>query len=1320
MATRGRNFNKSQEWDPMREDFNNTTYDAQYPDDDASDGVQLDHCRLYITNIPKGLNDEGLRSAFANYGNLVEVHLSKDPQKRYALVSFESPSEAKLAMMKMNRTEPLKLNLSIAHKNKRSDRQRSNVNSGRERSSYKEDTVSIGSKGKYSRKEETSNGDGETMNGFPVDEDMSLTDPLDASLNLELENLKLEQLKIREEQLMCKHRMLLLKQAERKPTHHSSGNTRCILPDGRIVVRNVSEHGLETRDADATYAAGAGDSNETTLCSCKTTTKSRCSWEVCSDDSSTPSTCILCSEEPSVKDKSELSRVTSKLQKSTDTVSKRSDATSKKDVKRFKSDDTCDLKFSDFYTDSEDEDETNRLIQLRNADYMDIVDEDLKVVVALAGYPKSRMRLKQMEQFQKCLNNIVNMQMKNGLLKRPPVFIDYYLNRGAIVCICKDSDTRDWVVRISPGMQERMNNNLVLLKAKVKRLCLAVLKIPRVCWPTTAKDAFKLLQYFNPTLKTHMWRIYSQKITDDVECTSFLIDRVSGEIIRGPSFKNVIDYEQMEFELTGYTEIYYECLLSSMHEDLSSVASRVKLLEELKSEQNTPRNASEHSKHPAIEEKEMNNNEDHVDAEMTVVIEEADDCEELDVKEIGSSRKDVLKKLKDVQYVGEKDEVLIWSDETNDYASEHGTAYTEVKNEEQSIDDAEKMTSTSFVAVSENADSITDSTFNLIARGSNLNIDSNRGIAYHRRTNYLHVENELKVAITLEGYPQNKLEGTHIRRLKHLFKEYLHKDMKLQKFGNLIIPKFQDIYLSNGAVIYICDSLETKDYLTEVLPKFINSTGLKLTFRDISSLVRYTRIVMRLPKEIAHLESMEILQKLHDRYPNLKPECWKYYSDVAGKQKRQFGVDPQSLEVIKGEDFDATYEGETLSFRIIDRQKRDVSFDERSIAKDDKKQKAIVKNIYVPIDAEIMNAPLTRIRTNHYSDIIPDDLKLYLGPSNYPECRIDETLFHTIKLALEDVVCEAVDMNEITVENIPKIHDIYLFDGVIFIICQNAHSRLWIEGAVPKVNEKFNLQLKSTEFRGAVGIISMVVRTDKDVEEVIDVLQSQNPRLRTKYWRKISTVRTKTKLDVVLQIDKLSALVITSKEFNKYVGKNAVQFKLGHLQSLLKPKASLEELTKKYIKREKKSAKTDKQSDLKDESKSLEAAEVKNENLGEFITIQNKPKSEISDLDPIVIEPDTVSPRSVENETIQDENIKVVLKIPLNILPDSKDDLSIIFDLLEDKNPGLNTELWQVYTESNYPSNGKFILYVDKQSVSIIKSKDFTSYIGGEKLRFYF
>ncbi|KAF9418123.1 hypothetical protein HW555_004933 [Spodoptera exigua] len=1197
------------------------------------------------------------------------------------------------------------------------------------------------------------NGDN-NLDDLLLEDDYGFSDILDPNLHLELESLKLEQLKVREEQLQVKQRVILLKQAERRPM--SQMNNRCILPDGKIVVRNVADSFTtsnvkqvrfrDSRDADVSFSAGAGDSNETTICSCKVKTKR--SWEhVRTDDGSfTPSTCVLCSEDRSdskhYRDKSVTSKTTDKkseysskivdskttdvrkktdCSKVTDSFSRRSDATSKKDVKRCgkcRSEVTCDLKYSDFYTDSDDEDETNRLIQLRNADYMDIVDEDLKLVIALAGYPKSKMRLRQMEQFQRGLTDVIDMQLKAGLLKRVPSFLDYYLNRGALVCICKDEDTRDWMVRVSPGLQEKMCTNLVLLKSKVKRLCLAVLKIPRSCWPATAQDAFKLLQYFNPMLRTSLWKIYAQKTVENVEFTSFLIDRVSGEIIRGPSFKNVIDYGQMEFELTGYTEIYYECLLSDMEEDMRSVGSRAKLLDEMKSADATPRYTSD------------------------------------------------VDKLKDVKYVSDRDEVLVWADETNNYTNEVENTGNEQENFENNI------ASTSGVAVSDKTESFIESNDNLISRCSNLNIDSNRGIAYHRRTNYLHVEPELKVAITLEGYPQNKLEGTHIRRLKHLFKEYLHKDMKMQRFANLIIPKFQDIYLSNGAVIYICDSLETKDYLTEVLPKFINSTGLKLTFRDIKSLVRYTRIVMRLPKEHAHVESVEILLKLQAKYPKLKPDCWKYYSDVAGKQKRQFGVDPESLEVIKSPDFDPSYEGDKISFRIIDRQKRDAIFDETDKEIDDeeaKKQRdAVLKQIYVPIDPEIMPAPLTRIRTNHYSDLIADDLKLYVGPSNYPESRIDETLFHTIKRTFENIILDALEKSEMKAENMPKFHDMYLFDGVIFIICQAMEARSWIEQTIPMVNSKLHIHLKSTEFRGAVGIVSMVCKTDKDTDEVIAVLQAQNPRLRTKYWRKISTVRTKTKLDVVLQIDKLSAQVITGQNFNKFVGNNVVQFKLGHLQSLLKPKASLEELRKLHLKRlEQKTSDKEPLDNSKSKPKEKSFDDIKSELNKEYSDFKLEQWSAIaqhdisadnvcdlemgrdlgnankkedfeldmgdqkiffytgnrmdSDLDPVIIEPD--SPKSVETELVLPESQgyhKVIMKIPLNILPENKDDLNIIFDLLEDRNPGLNTELWQIFTDSVYPSNGKFTVYIDKQSVSVLQGKNFDPSIGGEKLKFYF
>ncbi|XP_028176773.1 uncharacterized protein LOC114364710 isoform X1 [Ostrinia furnacalis] len=1393
MTSRGRS-NNNNEWDLMRDEYNNSSYDPQYPDDNVSGGVQLDHCRLYIRNIPNALNEDGIRTAFSKYGNLHEVYVSKDPAKKYALVRYETPGEAKLAMTKLNNTDPLRLNITIAHKNKNSN-SRDNFGNGPRRNN-RDDNASASSRERSFRRHD------DMINGEDMDETAmpTLDDDLDPETKMKGIQLELQRLKVQEQSMMLQQQLLQLEAARKKNVGvtQSIASNRCILPDGRIVVRNVNDRNLESRDVEGSFAAGAGDSNEReTVCSCKT--KLKRSWDQASSEgSSTPSTCVLCSED-SRKDRlnqaksvaskyteiskksdyssrfdktTDLSRksvaskttdVKSELSK-TDTVSKRSDVTSKKlDVahKRGKSEITCDLKYSDFYSDSEDEaDETNRLIQLRNCDYMDIVGDSLKVVIALAGYPKSKMRLRQMQLFQRCLTDVIDMQLKANLLKKVPVFLDYYLNRGAIVCICKDLDTRDWMVRISPGLQERMCTNLILLKAKVKRLCLAVLKIPQSCWPATAQDAFKLLQYFNPTLKTDQWKIYSQKNVDSVECTSFLIDRVSGEIIRGPTFKNVIDYNQTEFELTGYTEIYYECLLSDL-EDICSVASRVKLLEELRSEEATPRNI--HSSRAEVTQKS-----DAVEKAEEIVIqhvEEVYDNDDSDVEIVpiddenvdrgvkdefeNNVRNEILKKLKDVKYISDKDEVIVWSDEANNYNSDQDERE---KIEEITEDDNNNITATSAVAVSDKTESIIESNENLISRSSNLNIDSNRGIAYHRRTNYLHVENELKVAITLEGYPQNKLEGTHIRRLKHLFKEYLHKDMKMQRFANLIIPKFQDIYLSNGAVIYICDSLETKDYLTEVLPKFINSTGLKLTFRDIKNLVRYTRVVLRLPKEHAHVESVEILLKLQAKYPGLKPDCWKYYSDVAGKQKRQFGVDPESLDVIKSPDFDPTYEGEKLSFRIIDRQKRDVSFedsykDDNVDDNDEGKQlrDKVLKMMYAPIDPEITNTPLTRIRTNHYSDLIADDLKLYVGPSNYPETRVDEVLFHSIKRTFENIVCDAYEKGVFELPNsVPTFHDMYLFDGVIFIICQNMNSREWMENSIPEVNERLHINLKSTEFRGAVGIISMVVKTDKDTDVVIEQLQKQNPRLRTKYWRKISTVRAKTKLDVVLQIDKLSAQVITKSDFNKFIDGNPVQFKLGHLQSLLRPKASLEELTKMHLK---KMSNSNVNAKGKKKEKEMTIEELKSDLKRKYpdlkidqwdVISQNEAdikvcKYEIDESSQIVETPtkETYSGR----ETVTDPNTaysdmpsptgslgrkNVVIKIPSRLLPDNKEDLNMVFDLLEDKNPGLNTELWKVYTDSSYPGNGRFTLVIDRQSASVIQGKSFNPNIGGEKLKFFF
>ncbi|VVC99355.1 unnamed protein product [Leptidea sinapis] len=1168
----------------------------------------------------------------------------------------------------------------------------------------------------------------------------SLSDSLDPELQLELEQLQLKHLELEQQQIQCKQRILRLNKAKKMEQHNLS-NRHVQSADGKLVVKAVTDKSADR--IDGTYSGG-GDSKDASSRQGKT-------WADSSENSSTPSTCVLCSEDRSTHDYKDKSESTSKcnindknLVKTVDfssqctksrstgfsksvtsrksgtsryTASEQSEVTSKRGIIKspMKSEISSEMK-GDYYIESDDEDETNRLIQLRNADYMDIVREQLKIVIALAGYPKSKMRLKQMEIFQRCIKDITDMQLKAGLLKKPPTFIDYYLSRGAIVCICKDDYSRDWMVRITPGLQERMSMNLILLKSKIKRLCVAVMKIPQSNWPANARDAFKLLQYFNPTLKTHLWQIYGHKIIDDIECTSFLIDRISAEIIRGPIFKNVIDYSLIEFDITGFTEIYYDCFQSDMDEDLHSVASRVKLLEEIRSSETSPRT--------------QNGTNDRV---TDVVCENvrADDCSD------GNERIDSAIEMEGDERSETKEHDDALEEINNDNLVDNNvTAFaneakinlnTDISNSDLRFSANINCNEPSFstLGTSDITESLIGSSDNLIlSRNScNLNIDSNRGIAYHRRTNYLHIENELKIAITLENYPKDKLEGNHIRRMKHLFKEYLHKDMKLHRFTNMIIPKFQDVYLSNGAVIYICDSLETKDYLAEILPKFINCTGLKLTFREVQTLVRYTRLVMRLPKELAHLESVEILKQLKSRYPNLKPDCWKYYSDIAGKQKRQFGVDPDSLEVIKNPNFDSTYEGENLVFRIIDRQKRErgetVNDPEPSVENLEKKKlrDQVIKRLYCPLVSDRATSSLTRIRANHYSDLVPDDLKFYVGPVNYPETRIDENKFQAIKESFEDQVVER-QVEE--VEHL-KMHDIYLFDGVIFIICKNISTKIWIEEAVTEVNKQLMLNLKVTEFRGAVGIVNLAINDDRDPDEVIAILQEQNPRLRSKYWRKINEVRTKSRLEVVLQIDKLSAQVISDNGFKGLIGDKEVVFNLGHLKSLINPKMLLgTDITEtKSIKEKtstischnfeakiniKPSIEVSNSDDIVENETPQEVAESKCNDLKNDNSLHGKGKSDSS-----------ASASSVPKEE-EHNHYKITLKVPIVILPDNKDGLVLILDLLEERNPGLNTELWKMQ-RSQY-RKGLFNFIIDKNSAIIINSKKFNPVLFGERLTF--
>lgn len=1025
-------------------------------------------------------------------------------------------------------------------------------------------------------------------------------------------------------------------------------------------------------------------------------------------DSSTPSTCVLTCEDR--KDKLKYcgrydSTIFSSLNFGNSTVknySKTEEIISERKTEYAKRRDTTDIKVSnsikcDLDYDSADGcDESDRLTQLRTVDYMDIVDDDLKIVITLSGYPTSKIKLKHMQIFQRSLNDIKDMQLKEGLLTNTPIFVDYYINKGAIVCICKNAETRNWLVMIFPGLQERMKEELVLLKAKVKRMCLGVLKTPKSTKPSSAEDTFKLLQYFNPTLKTHLWKIYSRRVINDVGYTYFCIDRISREIIRGGDFKNVINFDQIDFDLRGTIELYCDYYLSDGDEDLSSIASRVRLLKELKSNESTPRNESD--------TKDENDKKDVNTGEITV------------------QENVVIKETKESENISDLQNLVVKSA----YDQNSNENLAGVCSNRDRKDSGIKLidASTSTFATSERTESVAESNDNFVGQNSNLNIDRTRGTAYNRRTNYLQVKDELKTAIVLEGYPKNKLEGLAIKRLKQLFKDCLHKDIKLQRFKDKIIPRFHDVYLSNGAVIYICDSLETKNYLNELLPRFVYLTGFNLTFRDVKNLVRYTRVIMKLPMQLpCNVESHDILHALKDKYPTLNVDCWKSYSDVVGKRRREFGVDPDSLEVIKNPNFELIYKGEVISFRIIDRQKKEKENAVESAKYEDdraKKHQDLLKAIYCPIDSNVTNVPLAHLRKTHYSDLIEDDLKMYVGPVDYPQTRITENEYCNIKKTLEIIILDTFDEYY---DSVPKFYDIYLFDGVIFIICKDLPSKHFVEENIENINFKMQINLKCTEFRGVVGIIIMVARTDRDTDEVIAILQKENQRLRTKFWRKINTVRNENKLEAVLQIDKLSALIITGKDFNGIVDGYKLEFNLGYLGTVLKRNMSLQELVK---------AKNRNTVKLSDVPKNV--LTEANLNLKHSTTVTDKYNSTFIDKEnegrPII------SDKGIKNDSVQvygnsdknsdssatstqlDANFsRLILKVPPYLQALCKYGLEIIFELLQENNPGLSTVFWKDERRSKH-NRSKFYISVDRQSVAFLKSRNFNLTLMGHELNF--
>ncbi|XP_041983463.1 uncharacterized protein LOC121736370 isoform X2 [Aricia agestis] len=1762
-------------WNNSRNDFENALYDSQYPDENADGGVQLDHCRLYVTNLPKNLNEQGLTALFSKFGNIVKIHLSRDPTKRYAFVFFEAASQARVAMMKLNRTEPLKLNIAIAHK-KNSQDQNENNNSRASRNFDRRSMADdYGSEGR-SNNWNNSDCQNDVYEEELVDDELEMEEDLDLDVRLQMLNLK-------EAEIKLKKKILFLNQHKKMNQQSQQGN-RSILPDGRIVVRNVGERAPVQEN----FSSAADDSK--TPSSCEETTRGprgqinedKSNRKDSGEDDSTLKCChdiddgilqeiteavfdeycdidipldivvnhrneVGCDESnicdihrlrandyedvdgdlkfaitfagypktkiqlhdikrfnQCVKDIIGIQKSSKLLRNSptfrdcyinngaivcvfNDFESKRwlliilpgikermncdflllkcetirlwltsivTPAESSKFAEEFlqqlqklnpdlktgqwkivkkinvsnvdyisividkksyeiirsstfrnvidfnemefeiegsidiygktlsleddfwsiasrveilKSLNAADTKFvkdnekklskaSDLHEMKDIKKKIDELYEInidfkrnilknpRINDYNEIIIDELKIVVALCGYPMSKINLRRMELFNKSLKDIIDMQKQSNLLKNTPKFLDCYINKGAIVCIFNDLDSKQWFVRVSPGLQERMNCRLKFFSTETTRLHLGKMKIQEGLCPAAVIDVFKNMQLFNPKIHKDNFKIISKQcINGKIHALYFLIDSISYETIRSFTFQNDVDSDKIQFRVKAGELVYYRVI--SFEPDLLSFQSRIKLLKDLKpdvfkvsdlkrnisTENYKPYECDESNDEDSSDEmhnsfttktavrprseelitedssgelytecaerrlqKELNSNSPNIKSDESGSLIEGEDIltnsstegisnleegfTDTFVKEsntlLNSSsesanqdsiiRDNVLCEIMASNILGvqktsneklseefskinanvnisntwelrvrksksyDKENVNEINFETTNNINDSKTEDTDkfndtekienfitvgdVKSEQSlkivhqvinngsSMDDsdsnenvtANEVSSTLINSVNEspnvlqiyissdlkcenpeidevstcdsivlvkdenrslpkqqtgNSNKIVDSsdldramcdeldehnepeaiiTSKLYVHKDFKNVDftgdiefksaanindnilfgdtdySNRyrkkELSYYRCTNYLYVDKELKLAVVLEDYPTAKLDKSHMRQISRLFNECLTKDEEL--FDDDIIPQFEDVYISNGAIVFICENIETKEYFVEVLPEISTSLGLKLKLHNIARLIRFYRVSMTLPLEISQLESKAMLPTLQESYSKLQTNAWKIYSDVPGEQTRVFGVDGSSLRFLRKSNMTLEYEGHIVTCEEIKKPRPDNQPNVININTDTAEEieknlrEKIIKMMYCELETSGKKTSLNNLRNknrkNNYSDTIPDDFKLYISATEYPEVRIDEMNFNDIKQALEDLVGDTWGTYDAF---IPRIYDIYLCEGVIFVICKDIQTRFWIESNINNIGLSLDFTIKATEYRGVVGIVNMKIKSIKSFEEVVAILQNQNPRLRTKFWRQTTT---KTKYpQVVLQMDALSAQVIRSDSFNGNIDGQSPEFDFGYLLSIIKKRPSLEP----FCSDDYKNITNDADIDVANNKENYKCDKCLNEN-DTFYYIGNENYNIMEQMDAID----------------DDDYCKVDLKIPPDFLT-AKGCLDVIIGVLNEKNPKLNTFLWKIEPSSDV---GHFTVFVDKTSARVMEEEDFDPSFAGENLEFQF
>ena len=126
----------------------------------------------------------------------------------------------------------------------------------------------------------------------------------------------------------------------------------------------------------------------------------------------------------------------------------------------------------------------------------------------------------------------------------------------------------------------------------------------------------------------------------------------------------------------------------------------------------------------------------------------------------------------------------------------------------------------------------------------------------------------VKMAVLLEGHPNKRLSEEQSTDLELLITE------KISKNEEGFAPTFLSCRLENGAFIINCADAESSKWLERTVSQINPWKEQKLLVGEAKKLVRTTKIIAKLPRVCAKLDSKEIMRKIEAQNGGLTPTEW--------------------------------------------------------------------------------------------------------------------------------------------------------------------------------------------------------------------------------------------------------------------------------------------------------------------------------------------------------------------------------------------------------------------------------------------------------------